>query len=117
MKTSLIIAAAALAIPALAFAQSTPTTPAMNMGGSPADQANMKAMEKMHDSMPKKGMGDADKDFVSMMLPHHQGAVDMAKVELQYGKDPMLKKMAEDIVKSQEKEISELKQWQGKNMQ
>ena len=49
----------------------------------------MSAMESM------KPTGDADKDFVMMMVPHHQGAIDMAQVELQYGKDPMLREMAQ----------------------
>jgi uncharacterized protein (DUF305 family) len=46
-----------------------------------------------------------------MMIPHHQGAIDMAKVEIQYGKDPDLRKMAEKMVKDQEKEIADLQKW------
>ena len=83
---------------------------------SPAGMANEAAMAKMMDSM-KMGMkmtGDADKDFVMMMLPHHQGAIDMAKVELEYGKDPMLKKMAGEIIAAQQKEIDAMKAWQSK---
>lgn len=83
---------------------------------SPADKANEAAMSKMMESM-KMGMkmtGDADKDFVMMMLPHHQGAIDMAKVELEYGKDPMLKKMAGEIIAAQQKEIDAMKAWQSK---
>ena len=48
-----------------------------------------------------------------MMIPHHQGAIDMAKVELKYGKDPELKKLAQDIIDAQEKEISFMKDWRG----
>jgi len=44
--------------------------------------------------------GNADKDFAAMMIPHHQGAIDAAKVELQYGKDPMLRKMAQKIIRA-----------------
>ena len=47
-----------------------------------------------------------------MMIPHHQGAVDMAKIELQYGNDPALKKMAEQIIASQESEIAFMRVWQ-----
>ena len=55
--------------------------------------------------------GDSDKDFVVGMLPHHKGAVDMAKIELQYGKDPDLKKLAANIIKSQDEEIAFMKAW------
>jgi len=55
--------------------------------------------------------GNADKDFVTMMIPHHQGAIDMAKVELKFGKDTTLRAMAEKIIEAQEKEISEMNKW------
>lgn len=57
-------------------------------------------------------IGDADKDFVMMMIPHHQGAIDMANIELKYGKDETLRAMAKAIVEAQEKEIKEMKDWQ-----
>ena len=56
--------------------------------------------------------GDADKDFVALMMPHHSGAIDMAKVELQYGKDATLRAMAQEIIASQQKEIDDMKKWQ-----
>ena len=87
----------------------------MGAGATPADKAFMSSMQKMQKNMDVKPTGKTDRDFVIMMLPHHQGAVDMAKVELQYGKDPMLRKMATDIVKSQEQEIGEMKGWLAKN--
>lgn len=83
----------------------------MGAGASPADKAFAESMRRMMKDMDTKPTGDTDKDFVMMMMPHHQGAIDMAKVELQYGKDPMLRKMAADIVKAQEKEIAEMKAW------
>ncbi len=73
------------------------------------DKANMAAMDKMMQDMPKSGSGDADKDFITMMIPHHQGAIDMAKVELQYGTNPAMKKLAKAIIVAQEKEIAEMK--------
>ena len=63
------------------------------------------AMKKMQSDM-RPMSGDADKDFASMMIPHHQAAVDMARTELQYGKDPVMRKLADKIVSSQEKEIA-----------
>ncbi len=72
-------------------------------------------MQKMHAGMMVGYTGDADVDFVKGMLPHHQGAVDMAKIELQYGKDPELRKLAEDIVKAQESEIAFMNSWLAKH--
>jgi len=69
------------------------------------------ANDKMMTDMMMRPSGNADADFVAMMIPHHQGAVDMARIELKYGKDPMLRKMAEDIIESQEKELGEMKSW------
>ena len=87
----------------------------MKVPDTPAGKAYQAAMMKMM-AMDKdmKMTGDADKDFVMMMLPHHQGAIDMAKVELEYGKDPMLKKMAGEIIAAQQKEIEAMKAWQSK---
>ena len=89
--------------------------PAMGMGEAPSSQAYMLGMEKMNRDMGAAMTGDADRDFVSMMIPHHQGAIDMAKVELQFGRDPMLRQMSEEIIKAQEAEIAEMKAWQAQN--
>lgn len=70
------------------------------------------AMDKMHKAMATaKQTGDADVDFVTGMIPHHQGAIDMAKIVLEKGKDPEIKKMAEGIVKAQESEIKLMNEW------
>jgi glutaredoxin len=89
----------------------------MQMGhaASPAGQSFMIGMEKMNRDMNMPMTGDADKDFVAMMIPHHQGAIDMAKTHLQYGKDPMLRQMSEDIVKAQEGEIAVMRDWQARH--
>ncbi|MFL5259997.1 MAG: DUF305 domain-containing protein [Hyphomicrobiales bacterium] len=80
-----------------------------------ASQSYTDAMKKMMDSMHIEPTGDADKDFVMMMIPHHHGAIDMAKVELQYGKDEQLRKMAQDVIAAQEKEIATMREWQSKH--
>ena len=72
-------------------------------------------MTKMMDDMTIKPTGDIDRDFAAMMAPHHQGAIDMAKVELQYGTDPELRQLATDIVAAQDKEIAQMKAWLAKN--
>ena len=76
------------------------------MSPSAADQGYMDAMRKMHQTMMNMEMtGKADVDFVSMMIPHHQGAIDMAKVELLYGRDPALRRIAQEIIVTQQQEI------------
>jgi uncharacterized protein (DUF305 family) len=80
---------------------------------SPADKSFSSGMVTMGKKMSHAPMtGNADRDFVAMMLPHHQGAVAMAKTELKYGKDPMLRKMAKDIIASQDAEIKMMQAWQ-----
>ncbi len=71
----------------------------------------MEAMKGMTASMKAMPSGDPDVDFVRMMLPHHQAAVDMAKVELRYGKDPELKSLATAVVTAQDREIDLMNAW------
>jgi uncharacterized protein (DUF305 family) len=64
------------------------------------------AMTAMDRGMENATMtGDPDHDFAAMMIPHHQGAVDMAKTELLYGRDPVLRRLAQEIIVTQEQEI------------
>ncbi|UVF18466.1 DUF305 domain-containing protein [Microvirga terrae] len=73
--------------------------------------ADMQMMRNMH--VPYTG--NADVDFRTHMIPHHQGAVEMAKVALKHAKDPETKRMAQKIVDDQEKEIAEMQDWLKKN--
>jgi uncharacterized protein (DUF305 family) len=65
----------------------------------------MQAMERMHRDMNIVPSGDPDRDFAAMMIPHHKGAVDMAKVELQFGQNPVLRRLAQGIIVEQLQEI------------
>jgi uncharacterized protein (DUF305 family) len=77
----------------------------------PEPQAFASANLKMMKGMGQAVTGDADRDFAMMMLPHHEGAVDMAKIELTYGRDPALKAMAKRIIEAQQPEIQQMKKW------
>jgi hypothetical protein len=77
----------------------------------PSSQAFNGINAKMHQDMAITFTGNADVDFVKAMIPHHQAAVDMAKTVLAFGKDPDVKKVAEGVIKAQEAEIAELKDW------
>lgn len=90
--------------------------PAPAGGATAADKAFAEANAAMMKGMDVKPSGDPDRDFVAMMLPHHAGAVAMAEVELRYGKDPVLRKMAADIVKAQEAEMAEMRDWQKRHL-
>jgi uncharacterized protein (DUF305 family) len=68
-------------------------------------------MTKMHQDMAITYTGNADVDFINGMIPHHQAAVDMAKTVIAFGKDKDVKELAEDVIKAQEKEIAEMKEW------
>ncbi len=81
---------------------------------SPSTEAFEQANARMHEGMAMSFTGDNDIDFAKGMIPHHQGAIEMAKIELQYGKDPEMRKLAEEIVKAQESEIAFLKAWLAK---
>jgi len=74
--------------------------------------ALMKNMEAMHAGMAAvKPSGNEDADFVNLMLPHHEAAVDMARTELLYGGDPQMRRLAQEIIADQESEIQLMQLW------
>jgi len=72
------------------------------------------ASDKMHRDMAITYTGNVDADFAKAMIAHHQGAIDMAKISLAFGKDAQIRRVAEDIVKAQESEIATLNEWLAK---
>ena len=78
----------------------------INFADSTFASQMMQAMDRMNSGMAAtRPTGDPDRDFAAMMIPHHQGAIDMAKVELIYGRDPVLRRLAQGIIVEQQQEI------------
>ena len=79
---------------------------------SDADRGYMGAMMQMHGGMMRMTLtGNADHDFLVMMIPHHQAAVAMAQTDLQYGHDPKVRALATRIISAQQAEIREMQLW------
>jgi uncharacterized protein (DUF305 family) len=74
--------------------------------------AGMKQMDRDMAAAPMNG--NVDHDFATMMMPHHQGAIDIAKAELRYGKDPVMRRLAQEIVVDQKSEIDAMQLWLSK---
>ena len=114
MKIIALISTLAFAAPACAEDLQMDMSKPMGDHGA-SSHAFAEANAKMHKDMTIKMTGNADVDFVRGMIPHHQGAIDMAKIELQYGKDPEIRKLAEAVIKAQEAEIAEMNAWLSEN--
>jgi uncharacterized protein (DUF305 family) len=122
--TGCLIAACLGASVPISLAQERPAMPAMQphnhpgSGARPAVSseaetqflaANEAAMGKMMADMTIAPTGDIDRDFVAMMVPHHQGAIDMAQIILRYGKNEQLKRLAQEIIVTQQEEIAAMR--------
>jgi hypothetical protein len=103
----------AFALPPLVFAHeahpSNQAAAATTSDESAFLSENEAAMTKMMNDMAAKPSGDIDRDFVAVMAPHHQGAIDMAVIELRYGKNEQLRRIAQEIIVDQLQEINAMK--------
>jgi uncharacterized protein (DUF305 family) len=108
-----LMGALGLAHPALAQHAghgAAPRAPAPSASQEPASTREYReANERMHHAMAIPFTGNADRDFAAAMIPHHQGAIDMARVVLRHGRDPEVKRIAEAVIREQEREIAELR--------
>lgn len=113
-------AATALAqapVPGMAGMQHGAAVAGAPAGPAANHQEMMAAMERMNSAMmaPAAMAGDADQNLVAMMIPHHQGAIDMAHIYLREGSDPAIRRMAQKIIADQQREIREMRAWQARH--
>lgn len=88
--------------------KSMPAATNASPGSHELHEAMMDGMQNMHQM---KMTGDTDHDFASMMIEHHEQAIAMSKVQLKNGKDPLIRKKAQEIISASEKDIADLKKW------
>lgn len=102
---------------ALLFLLPAGTIPNAHAGNGSSPDPNWAALENsmktMHQAMSRVGpSGNDDLDFVNLMLPHHEAAIEMAKAQLQYGSDPQMRRLAQEIITDQQSEIELMHLWQ-----
>jgi uncharacterized protein (DUF305 family) len=104
----LVIVICGICLPAQAAAQHEDM--AQTSADASFEHEMTESMKKMNNAMMTAPMtGDPDLDFIAMMTPHHQGAIDMAKTYLLHGKDPALRRMAQEIIVTQKQEIEAMR--------
>jgi Domain of unknown function (DUF305) len=109
-------AAVALTILGIGLLRAGAQSETLADGSQPAAEADwselIASMGKMHMAMEAiKRSANSDVDFVRLMLPHHQAAIDMAKTQLLYGKDPQMRRLAQEIITDQQLEIELMQRW------
>ena len=125
MNRRLIAVAGLIVVVAVALQAQKQPAQSSTVGSPPAPTAQFVATtEKTYDQLMTEAMnvmhrdihhaaynGEPDHDFVTMMIPHHQGAIDMAKAVLLYGKDPQMRRLAQEIITDQASEIQLMQRW------
>ena len=114
MKTAnkLIVALAAFTLTVALIGRATAHDDQSQRSNDPGWSGLIAGMDKMHMAMGAVARsGNSDVDFVRLMLPHHQAAIDMAKTELLYGKDPQMRRLAQEIITDQQLEIELMQRW------
>jgi uncharacterized protein (DUF305 family) len=108
-RLALAFVAALLAMPAAAQ-HAGHGAPAPRAAQEPASTREFRAAsDRMHRDMTIRYTGNADRDFAAGMIPHHQGAIDMARIVLRHGSDPEMRALAENVIRAQEAEIAQLR--------
>jgi uncharacterized protein (DUF305 family) len=116
--TKLFVALAVLSFTTASIGRATAHDDQSHRRDDPNWSELIASMDKMHMTMGAVApSGSSDVDFVRLMLPHHQAAIDMAKAQLLYGKDPQMRRLAQEIITDQQLEIELMQRWLNRRKQ